>query len=1675
MTIASGRQNEQSSKLRPTLPTHSAPAPPGQLPLLSPDSYISQAPSTYVKSSTSLAELAHLVKLQSYQEHKHTQCGIRLQKSQVSSAVSARLTRSGDLVHKSLVDHFKSDQKSEFATLYNALHDVRNSCEATRRFAMLEPELDSIKTRRFREDGEVPKDTTSFLQEIPVQARDTILSFISMIRSSPSFLAGRIARLTNSELDALVRFHSQPNLQESILPQQTSRRGNSSARISNIQTPSPSPVERLLSFHRNDPLYTLMHSVFANSTGPDSPEDKRRTEVWATTCAKLINEGKGEAFLLVVMDSWAAMREWPAKGNLEICLMNLLQEGSFLIDRAEDQNNQKSQSDLRGKHDLLAEEFWIKAEKKLFEVIDDEPSAGGIPEGILELGHAIMEKVEDPKKRRQVEVMIVVKWFFNRFLTNGISYPEYHGIMTGHHISEHARLKILRPVLKKMYNHAVSVVFGEWKTNSPVEPVIRTHVENLLARFRSPRPAESAPVLLPSKSITSPRETAEVQPYIVLCSADIVTLYHALYPQGTASLGVECRDIQRKFGGSSRSSSRPIFSKSPNAFDMGSGSVLSNSSSSVTSETASITAPLLDRSSLSDDRRSFNSFNSINSPTPSIFMMPSSEVSDPSSLEKFGMEVRSAVEAMMGRLGPDVISGRCHPCAEKWAVVYVSPDGKELSLKMRKQWDDDEEEDDDCEHDSDSEDEAPMELTGVDRDYSQLRDAILKLVEEYEIPEEPVSDSTKKFSNHPSSAKTHEEPVVESLPLTPLDPSNPFHQSNLSAMLASSQSKPPAPDRSRDASGTDSLDKSKQRSQQQQSSMLLTMLQAASSQCYARGDYVSSQRYHRALLLLRKLSPTLQRDEYTPLLHILSRSSRDSIERSAAMVEESEAWFVWLAHSQERLESAIDHMMRRSKDLRDKMWYVTDVRNSAAYDEARNVALALKKMGAPPRPATTKPAPTVKSSARANLTHRMSTSSFSLLKSDTLIDILAAAPEHGGLNKLSDEQAAVTFEYLNKYSIENFCKGEERIHRFCLEVDKCVTKLVGDGILEGPVLWSSELFSRDDREMAINRQKGDLYLAGVGTLSVSGDDDYETDDGRTSSRRSIEMLRKPSTSDLFGRNRSASIVSVLHDVPPIRKGRARSNAGLIDSVDKQDFFNMPSPSLSSESHNTFWSPFASHATGTSSLGRPKTAHSPTSLSKSTETINKEKKKFLSDLKQSLTGLLLSDLGLEVFSQGSETDAWFSGGLGDDCIQRKEEQEEAKRKAAERSSSKTPGGTGPRKAVSKKKSTKNIRKTVNNTGTFEALGKDKKGELAAPVATLENVAREAHSGEENSSSSDATARSSNLTAAKKCGLMAFPYSHAFRRLLLKFSTHPNPFQKLHALYELELLIVASLSSRSSRVPQGRRGTLPSMPSSPFLGDLGESASRISSLQLSQPSNIEEAIANVEERRSNVINSASLTSPPFMTPNGARSPTSSPTLSTDMIVDVLQDLFRQADVRPKTLFRDLQFVAAFVPASILDMTEIGKAFWDTGLAALGLKQDVCRTMVEIADEIVARDSKKRGPESGKEKSGRGDNGEYSRYTMQDAATMWNITAKEGDPAAQRELAIFYLTNPTLLPRSTKPLSKPKDTFRPEMMVAKGEDPEKRDPATMCVAYHWMELSASSGDELAGKYLKSQREEW
>jgi hypothetical protein len=76
-----------------------------------------------------------------------------------------------------------------------------------------------------------------------------------------------------------------------------------------------------------------------------------------------------------------------------------------------------------------------------------------------------------------------------------------------------------------------------------------------------------------------------------------------------------------------------------------------------------------------------------------------------------------------------------------------------------------------------------------------------------------------------------------------------------------------------------------------------------------------------------------------------------------------------------------------------------------------------------------------------------------------------------------------------------------------------------------------------------------------------------------------------------------------------------------------------------------------------------------------------------------------------------------------------------------------------------------------------------------------------------------------------------------------------------------------------------------------------------------------------------------------------------VGTDDMVDTLLSLFRDPKLRPKALFRDHQYIAAFIPSETLDQTPQGKAFWDAGLAALALKEDLCESIIDRANGITA----------------------------------------------------------------------------------------------------------------------------
>jgi hypothetical protein len=1179
-----------------------------------------------------------------------------------------------------------------------------------------------------------------------------------------------------------------------------------------------------------------------------------------------------------------------------------------------------------------------------------------------------------------------------------------------------------------------------------VPPTIGDHIDNIMARFNPKRPSRSNTKLLPARSITSLRETVEVHPYIVVCPSDLITMVNALFPERrpvSSSLSKDHFNGLRS-GASSISGISAISRTMPgprSAFD--NASIMSNSGSSVISDATTSREPLLYESSNG----------------PSRFSPTGGPTKRRSFYEDDGFELRISIYEMTQALGVEGVSGSCHPCAESWAVLFMSSDGQKLSSQMMN---DPDEEVDDEEYTSSSESdhEDSHSRPDLDKDYHQLRDSILKLVEDYEIPQfHDSGNESKTFSNRTSTIESPRK-KHRSRP-----GSSAQHQSK--NPYRSRDPTPPREDSKKfDGKSKHTRESSDNSHEIEAPSVLITMLEAAEKQCQAQSDFVNAHLYWKTLNQLHQLSaPSLKRDGFASLLNIFSRGPRDIIRRSTSAVEEYDAWLVWLKQSQERHDVTIDSMMTRLKALRDKMWYVADVRVSKPYETAKNVAVALKWMAAPKKNASNP-------NMRPRATSRISANAFIHKTETQIMAEVAASAEQGGPNKLSDEQSENTLRWLSQFGIENFCKGEERIHRFCMEIESCINKLVGDSMMEAPDLWASELFYRDMRLLDSGRQRGDPFLNNIRSLNISGGDSHEAETGRRGLRNAD--FNRQGNRDL----RSMSMRNGSQQ--SFDSGRFSMSRISTTDFDTQDYFTMASPVLSIDSSATFWSPFQTRSQSPSTSF---TSHRPgTSSSSMNETVMLREERaiqarqcFLSDLKQTITSLLVSDLGTLVFAQGSETDSWFSGSLGQDCMDRREQ---AERKAARRRSK------SKKRTLEKTRSFRDLRGAQNADlpdRIANYVEKPEKGALSGTRTSPEHStgASEVPSTTGSSSTNDAiTSATRRLagdpsgvarkTAVKELDSPDFPYKKAFRRLLRMFSVHPNPYAKLNALFELEHLIIAFLTPSAPRRPRMRQETFISSPEIHNVTPFGNTDNITST---SRAKNLEETIDNCKERRSHTMGGETDSSSPIY--RSDRSINQPNPASTDMIVEVLQDLFRDADIRPKTLFRDLQFIASFVPAAILDKTERGKAFWDAGLAALGLKQDVCRTLIEVADKIVAHYATQReqrlftSPPTDQQLCV-----PIMNYGMEDAARMLTIAAKEGDPAAQRELGIFYIAHPEMVERVTAPLSKPRETFKSQVMEMHGDGSAGRaDPATMCVAYHWMGLSALGGDGLAKQYLKQR----
>ncbi|KAF9428088.1 hypothetical protein BGZ94_003420 [Podila epigama] len=272
----------------------------------------------------------------------------------------------------------------------------------------------------------------------------------------------------------------------------------------------------------------------------------------------------------------------------------------------------------------------------------------------------------------------------------------------------------------------------------------------------------------------------------------------------------------------------------------------------------------------------------------------------------------------------------------------------------------------------------------------------------------------------------------------------------------------------------------------------------------------------------------------------------------------------------------------------------------------------------------------------------------------------------------------------------------------------------------------------------------------------------------------------------------------------------------------------------------------------------------------------------------------------------------------------------------------------------------------------------------------------------------------------------PYNliDAYRSTIEQFNQTKSPYQKLGHLFSLELLIVASLS-------------YPDSCADPSMSLPGAGAGRQHLRSTSRPKISEEGATS-----SNVEGRLAPGEPP-MSPRAI-------TPGTDAIVDEIEHLFRMpGGLRPRHLLRDMQLIAIFIPGSILDLRDDGKAFWDMALAVTSVKTDVVEYIVQKGTRYIEMDSDEgvsggSGGSSGlgnglSTGTGTGTNvrqdtarsgsrtimqDDEERMRMSEAVRLFTIGAKESHRVAQRELAILYMSLPMLPASSSPTIGYPRD---------------------------------------------------
>ena len=426
-------------------------------------------PATTPMEPASLDRLRSLIASEKSYDERVRLLRHRLEDLRLRCGLEKRLLDTLANGHRLMANQFRDTDQPGFLRTYTSCEELIRSISAIKRA--------TEESNPYDDDGISPEDRFSpiWTDSLSSLQQESLLRFLSQIRNDPGYLGSCLCKLNSAELSALTSSYRPNSPVNSVLPGIQHGKGFANSIGLSRNTNGPS-VDQIQNFHQDDPLFTIIHGIFDESSRQGSWEHYQRIEVLSTACAKVMIGGKrgSDDLAITMLDSFAELQAIKAQPKLEAYILKVLHDGTSVLQMPLDYFGSRNQPvEIRNANAAIAKSnFFDQRSADFFALLAGElPHI--VPAIAISFVHAVLGKIEDPIVRNRAKNFIVSRWFFCSLIPNILIYPEVGlpNTATNYHR--------LRHVIELWYDDE-----APYRGNCKARPLEGTHSKGAKASYR---------------------------------------------------------------------------------------------------------------------------------------------------------------------------------------------------------------------------------------------------------------------------------------------------------------------------------------------------------------------------------------------------------------------------------------------------------------------------------------------------------------------------------------------------------------------------------------------------------------------------------------------------------------------------------------------------------------------------------------------------------------------------------------------------------------------------------------------------------------------------------------------------------------------------------------------------------------------------------------------------------------------------------------------------------------------------------------------------------------------------------------------------------------------------------------------------------------------------------------